>query len=65
MRNLFLALGLALLLLGGVLGLAATGLLLAWEEVPPPGADGPFSAGEASVVKLANIHGSGWAEQHT
>lgn len=45
MRKLLLIVGLALLLLGGAVGLAATGLRLAWDEVPPPpGPDGP-SAG--------------------
>ena len=29
------------LLLGGAIGLVATGLRLAWEAVPPPGSDAP------------------------
>ena len=40
MRKLLLIVGLALLLLGGALGLLAAGVRLAWQEVPPPGGAG-------------------------
>jgi len=36
MRKLLLMVGLALLLLGGAVGLVMTGLRLAWDEVPAP-----------------------------
>jgi len=62
MRRALLVVGVALLVLGGTLGLAAMGLHLAWEKVPPPpDVERPSASLAPSIPTFLVTPDCGWA----